>query len=325
MDNGLERFTFEASKLMVEEPAQLFSKNKRIVYDLSCPPSAVYHGKIEYSRWQKMDLPEEVYLGNKSIKPILQEGYYDYEPIESQVPVKEWHVNFADGDLFIAYGSDLFAQDETQVAEHPVLASLKQKLNTLRSDPYTVEHGEPTPILISGVERRCWVKTDPNIEEGRPFGLYGNAFGRVSEEVIKKATVVLNPPTLTNFIAISAPYGGEGKYTLDEVQYILETAYSGFKAAVIESGNAPTVIHTGFWGCGAYGGNRVLMTWLQIVAGKLAGVNQLIFHTGNSNQKDLKSDWAKVEKYIGKDSLPTDHFFKKILDYGFEWGESDGN
>lgn len=40
----------------------------------------------------------------------------------------EWWVNFADPILFVAYAGRLFAQDEIQVAEHPALGHLKEKL-----------------------------------------------------------------------------------------------------------------------------------------------------------------------------------------------------
>jgi len=36
-----------------------------------------------------------------------------------------WYVNFADPRLFTAYGSGLFAQDEIQAAEHPILGHLR--------------------------------------------------------------------------------------------------------------------------------------------------------------------------------------------------------
>jgi len=37
-------------------------------------------------------------------------------------------------------------------------------------------------------------------------------------------------------------------------------------------------IHTGHWGCGAYGGNKSLMAILQIIAAEAAGV-RLMYHT----------------------------------------------
>jgi hypothetical protein len=39
-----------------------------------------------------------------------------------------WHVNFADPQLFVAYGSQLLAQDELQAAEHPLLGSIREAL-----------------------------------------------------------------------------------------------------------------------------------------------------------------------------------------------------
>jgi len=325
MKNPIERLIFKAQELIQEEPAQLYSANKKIVYDLACPSDAVYKGHINYSRWSKMNLPEEISLSDSKTHIFIKDGFFDYLPQEQYSTSIEWHLNFADEDIFIAYGTDLFAQDEMQVAEHPALASLKQRLTGLGVDASTMDGDDPTPILISGVERRCFVKTDINAEEGRPYGLYGNEFGRASEDVIKNSIVVLNPPTITNFLAISAPYGGKGKYTYEEIRYILDTAYSGFKAVVRESGSTSSIIHTGYWGCGAYGGNKILMTWLQIVAARLAGVNQLVFHTGEPDYGELKKSWNEIETFFGENLYSIEGFINKVCELGFEWGESDGN
>ena len=72
---------------------------------------------------------------------------------------------------------------------------------------------------------------------------------------------------------------------------MLHTAFSGFTAARVESnriqpGYWQTVIHTGFWGCGAFGGNRVLMTMLQSLAADLAGV-EMIFWAFDDQGVDL--------------------------------------
>jgi hypothetical protein len=42
------------------------------------------------------------------------------------------------------------------------------------------------------------------------------------------------------------------------------------------------VVHTGFWGCGAFGGNRVLMALLQAIAAQLASLEVLVFYTFDS-------------------------------------------
>lgn len=115
-----------------------------------------------------------------------------------------------------------------------------------------------------GVERRCVVATDANPAEGRPYGLYGNSFSQATEDAIRQATEVLDPPTMSNILAMEAPACGAGRYTREQIEFVLSTAVTGFSAAVSESKrkvspDVQTVIHTGFWGCGAYGGNRELI------------------------------------------------------------------
>ena len=123
MDSPIERHSFDASTLIKEEPAQLFSRNKRIVYELACPPDAVHHGKVNYSRWKSMVLPGSVSVKGLSESIVLRDGYYDYIPIHGTPKAFEWHVNFADPDLFLAYGSDLLAQDEIDFTSPVQLAA----------------------------------------------------------------------------------------------------------------------------------------------------------------------------------------------------------
>ena len=77
---------------------------------------------------------------------------------------------------------------------------------------------------------------------------------------------------------MAAPACGNGDYTEQEIAYVLNAAFTGFSAARRESkrfagASSRAVIHTGFWGCGAFGGNRALMTILQAMAADLAGVD----------------------------------------------------
>ena len=99
-------------------------------------------------------------------------------PALDRADAVEWHVNFADPSLFVAYGSRLFAQDEMQVAEHPALGSLKEALVARESSRGDGREGQPTPVIVMGALRHCRVATEPNAAEGRPHGLYGNAFAR---------------------------------------------------------------------------------------------------------------------------------------------------
>jgi hypothetical protein len=327
------RRVFDTQKLVSEFPPRFVNPNKQIVYQIACSPSSVHSGRIVFSRWAKINLPITMERDGSSTKFESREDYFGYEPSPEGSRLVEWYLNFAHSDLFCAYGGSLFAQDEMQVTEHPALGSLREAL--LKSDikPLTVESGEPTPALIMGVERRCKVATNPNAALGRPNGLYGNYFARASSEAIEKATQAINPPTITNLIAMEAPVGGRGSYSRQEIDYILSTALTGFTAARLESDRdkpqpPEVVVHTGFWGCGAYGGNRVLMAMLQLLAVRLACLDRLVFHTGDATgSQAFRQASQTLQQLLGSDTQP-----RKVSDLvvamesmGFQWGVSDGN
>ena len=257
---------------------------------------------------------------------------YDYAPVPDLPDAVEWHVNFADPLLFTAYGSGLFAQDELMVAEHPALASLVEALHAGAHRAVTEEAGVPTPVLVTGVERRCSIALDANKAAGRPKGLYGPAFVQAKPAGVRAATKRLDPPTISNIIAIAAPRGS-GRYTREVIERIVATAYTGFAAAVAESatmsGSAavPVVIHTGYWGCGAFGGNRVLMSWLQVLAAQMAGVTRLVFHTvtaeGAAPLHEALNTMRAV--YTERVAIPSSETLLRVIGRGYEWGTPDGS
>ncbi|XP_011270584.1 tyrosyl-tRNA synthetase, variant [Capsaspora owczarzaki ATCC 30864] len=207
-------------------------------------------------------------------------------------PVVPWYVNFADSNVFGFYGGGLYAQDEMQVTEHPILGSVRQMLENLdlsknpKMKALTMET-QPTPILVENVQRRVVVDTFPSA--AAPGGLYGNAFASASFETIVQATHVLNPPTMSNIIAIAAQGYGFGEYALPVINFSFLTAYTGFAAAVASSWlrlgkpadrkSFKVVINTGNWGCGAFGGNPTMMALIQFAAAQAAGVDELIYST----------------------------------------------
>ncbi len=327
------RSTFATQQLVTDFPPDLTSTRKQLVYHIACPPGSIHQGSLEFSRWPAFPLPLSFSVEGAPTEIEAREDVFGYEPPPENSHVVEWYLNFADVELFCAYGSSLLAQDELQVAEHPALGSLREALRHRRVAPLTEEHGEPTPILIRGVERRCAIATDRNALFGRPYGLYGNNFARASAEVIRQAITPLHPPTITNVLAMTAPAEGEGVYRLQEIQHILRAAFTGFSAARLESVRdrippPAVVIHTGFWGCGAFGGNRVLMALLQCLAAHMSGVDRLVFHTFDR----AGSEALATARRILKQELPSqgeqcklNEVLKKIHDMNFQWGVSDGN
>jgi hypothetical protein len=328
----IERVQFDTQQLVTEHPPIWRDRNKRIVFEIACPPGSAHCGRLDYSRWRAMALPLTVDAAAAARRVVGRAGFYEYVPAREVPGAMEWHVNFADPRLFVAYGSSLFAQDEMQVAEHPALGALREALDAQGASAVTMENGKPTPVLVMGVERRCRVATDRNAAEGRPRGLYGNQFARAAAEAVRRATTRLDPPTITNLIAMAAPHGGYGRYSADEIERVLITAFTAFRAAVIESTRCqgaacPIVVHTGFWGCGAFGGHRMLMVMLQVLAGEMAGLERMVFYTGDAvGAEALATARRRIEEDLtsgpgtGMGDLIT-----RVASIGFEWGVSDGN
>ena len=327
----LDRLVFQASDLMAEHPPVWYDPNKQVVFDVSSPPGSTHAGEIVYTRWPALPLPARSDPRNATSLLETRESYYDYVPLGESENAVDWHVNFADPDLFVAYNSSLFAQDEMQVTEHPALGALREALDTRQLPAVTVQSRRPTPVTITGVERRCHVATDVNIEEGRPAGLYGNAFSYADKEVVRRATTRIDPPTITNLIAMAAPVEGYGKYQAEQIRHVLDTAFTGFRCAISESerlrgGECPVIIHTGFWGCGAFGGNRILMTILQLIAAEMAHVDHLVMHTFDATGTNaVKEATTIINTEFGSSPVNTDQLIDQSHALGFQWGISDGN
>lgn len=323
----IERMTFDIPQLMASHPPVLRDPNKQCVFEIAYPEGCSDEGELGYVRWRAFPLPKRAEPAAILSKLVVRPTIYDYRPVDDSTYNVEWHVNFADPRLFFGYGTSLFAQDEMQVAEHPVLGALVEALRALGRPGVTEEDGEPTPVLVTGAVRRCWVKTDPNEAEGRPRGLYGNEFSAASIDAVRRATVRLEPPERTNIIAMAAPSYGVGRYSRETIEHILTTAYTGFRAAVAESmwligPVATTTIHTGYWGCGAFGGDRVLMSLLQILAAQLAAVDRLVFHTVDERGGAPFDEAVRIVR--DKLSEPSGMSLAELLDQlvamGFTWG-----
>lgn len=296
------RFEIDANELFAQHPPRITNPNKRRVFEKA---GSSHGGRLGVTRWAEI---EPVARDGSALAIEAHADMFQYGP--TAPGAIDWHLNFADPSLFFAYGGPMFAQDEIQVAEHPALAALRERLRTQGADS-TVESGASTPVLVKGVERRVAIDTR---------GIYGRAFSSARPEQIDKAARVLDPPTISNIIAMAAPAGGRGKYRSLEIDRIVATAYTGFTAAKSESGEQRVVIHTGFWGCGAFGGNRILMPLLQLIAARWAGVDRLVFHA-----VDLPGMAAfdQARKYlVGLGDAPTT---TRIAALGLEWGTSDGN
>ena len=131
---------------------------------------------------------------------------------------------------------------------------------------------------------------------------------------------------------------------MQQVRFVLHSAYAAFAAiktveadatvatVANSSGTAATVeLHLGYWGCGAYGGNKVLMTAVQLLAARLAGVEHVVFH-GVPEVSDARNAVALLEEMDAvqdsggsgpRSSVPA--AVDWLVAKRFKWGFSDGN
>jgi len=321
----LERFEFDAAWLVAEHPPRWRDRNKEAVFAVSGSPERPFAGTVVYARWPVAEWPRVASArGRVEVRP----GFYDYVP-SAAAGVVDWHVNFADRELFVAYGGRLMAQDEMQVAEHPVLASLREALVSAGREAATRGGaGEPTPVTVTGAQRRCAIHTFPDPAAGHPRDLYGNAFAVAPRAEVLAATRPLSPPTTSHILAMAAPAGGRGPYERAELEDVLATAYTGFAAAQHESlrlagPGAGTIVHTGFWGCGAFGGDRTVMTVLQALAADLAGVD-LAFHAGSGNGPADAGEALRAYAALRVGAPEVDEILDGLLRRGPRWGVSNG-
>jgi hypothetical protein len=128
---------------------------------------------------------------------------------------------------------------------------------------------------------------------------------------------------------MDAPAVGDGVYKHETLVDIWTTALTAFYGAVSEAKacNGDTTIHTGWWGTGAYGGNRTLMAIMQVIAARAAGVTRLVFHTVDSaGATDFAAAYAHpgIDTFLQADSLDPEAFLQYCATQSFRWGVSNG-
>lgn len=317
---------WSAAELFSQYPPQLRDGRKRLLAELAAaagPP----RGQLEATRWRVAALDAPVAIGAPTI--ALAAGAFDYAPGTADEQV--WWLNFADAALFGFYGGPLLAQDELQVAEHPILASVREAFDDAPSaaiQPYTRDADGPTPVLVRGAERRLAIDLAPG--PGRPHGLYGNHFAATSPDAIRAAVTALDPAPRHNILAIAAPSPGHGVYARATIVDALTTATGGFAAARVlgHADGVRAIVHTGAWGTGAFGGNKVLMAAVQVIAARLAQLDGLVFHAiGAASIAAFEQAVTVAAAMLPPRATVADPaaIVDALVAHGFRWGVSDGN
>ena len=91
------------SEVWPPEPAQhppvWRHPNKQVVFDIACGPGDSHGGRLGYSRWAAMPLPDAIELQTAGELVLGRDGSFDYEAVFDPAGGIEWHVNFADPHL----------------------------------------------------------------------------------------------------------------------------------------------------------------------------------------------------------------------------------
>jgi hypothetical protein len=104
------------------------------------------------------------------------------------------------------------------------------------------------------------------------------------------------------------------------------TAYTGYRALVLCQSTSGTdaVLHTGHWGCGAFGGNKGLMAAIQILAAGTAGVKRIHFWYGSTEM-----DKTAVKHGMDVAAALSSKLLRDVIDLlvaaEYSWGGANEN
>lgn len=237
------------------------------------------YGKFSMSEAAKKKALEEVVLDDTDIDKILT--IIPNKPMghkASSENTKVLTTNFGDRSVFFGYASNLFAQDEVQIAEMPHLAMLKhthdQELHTKQNEAF----------LCTNVPR--YVDLDTS-------GIYGklSAFDESNLQAILPAKLKYrNPITHNHIVSIAAPtdLSAGQSYQLTNFSKFFLPAFCAYQAARQVFPNNKIQIETGNWGAGAFGNDIRIAAISQILAAALSKVQLDIYPFGKIGEQQWK-------------------------------------
>jgi hypothetical protein len=94
------------------------------------------------------------------------------------------------------------------------------------------------------------------------------------------------------------------------------------------SGGRQAGLHTGHWGCGAFGGNKGLMAAIQILAAGTAGVQRVHFSSWYGYSEQIMDKTALehgIEVANALKGKPTDEALDLLTQLGYSWGRANEN
>ena len=299
---------FEIQSLIKTYPPLYRNEHKKRLYQKALELFNKQQGSVGVSRWRfdKAGADEGALCEKRPVKVEARDDYFCYDESDSGGE-RVFYLNYADPNLFGYYDTDMFAQDEIQTLEHPLLGAVSECIEAAGIEGMrglTVEKKEPTPFVVLGVPR--WMLSESETE------------------VVDAGIKPLGQDRRNNILAVAAPECGHGEYTKEQIVFIMKTLLAGFGAAARiseQDGKKSCAIHTGRWGCGAFGNSEELMLLAQIVAASMTGVVRLLFHAVSADALA-----AAQEKFSAlPERLSLGGAVDFLLEQRYRWGKTDGN
>lgn len=274
---------------ILKKQRELTFKCQHVDPSLSNPNKQFVYGQIfragplqDRVSFKKYKIGDEVELSNKKMfgqkkkmEVARKKGCFAYP--ESQGDTLHWTANFADSRLFSFCQGPLLAQDELQVLEHPALAHLKAALDGQGSLKFL--NGNEVG-LITGAYRYASLDTKSNASNRRP--LYGNNFAVATQADLLSKLHVFDHPVRSNIFSMAAPHIPEAlfgqPYRKEYLRVLLFRAIAAFSSIKFEYPTKKIVVHTGNWGCGAFGNSSKVAALLQLAAGHFSGIDRLEYY-----------------------------------------------
>jgi len=234
------------------------------------------YGKFVMSKAAKKKALEEAILDDTDIDKIL--AVVPNKPMEHKASFGNTRVfttNFGDYRVFFGYASNLFAQDEVQIAEMPHLAMLKHtyanKLNTKQGEAF----------ICTNVPR--YVDLDTK-------GIYGNKFSGATQETLQQRLTYRNPITKNHILSIAAPttLNPGQPYQLTNFSDLFLPAFCAYQAAHQVFPKDIIQVEIGNWGAGAFGNDIRIAAISQIIAAAFSKVQLVIYPFGKNEAQKWK-------------------------------------
>ena len=304
----IQTTTDELKKFML----RFESERKRAIFEIA--EKSIYKPQnIEIFQCKSKKLPKK-FDNQLSLQIEIIPSVIDYYRNDDEVV---WAVNFADPNIFQYYGTDLFAQDEIQVAEHPFLASIREMLLVKRFNTNTIDdNGFGSNMIFTNIPRMCSIEISDKI--------YGVNFKNCDLENILYSTKTIHN-SISNIIAMSSLFGFDGLYRAEQIGWLISNAYSAFVGAKLISNTKSCSIQTGFWGCGAFGGNKTLMIIVQIIVAHLSRVEKISFYIVNQKNLICANEAVLLAKKLLNNFSSTECIINELVNLNFNWRNSDKN